>query len=267
VRAAAASEIPLISAVGHETDTTLIDLAADLRAPTPTAAAERAVPVRAEILAQLARQGGRLITAINRAIGDRQRTLGHLARGLPRPDALLGDAAQRLDERSESLRRVMTNYLGTRAMALTRTASRLHSPAEQIALARGRIGLVGTRLESAADAHLGAARDRLERWTRDARLEAAARQVLDAQAGRFRRAADLLESLSYRRVLERGYAVVRGRAGDLIATAEAARRVSMLAISFADGTVPATTGGDAPVPPPRPLRRRKTGSDDHGSLF
>ena len=98
MRAAAESRIPLISAVGHETDTTLIDFAADRRAPTPTAAAEMAVPVRLELLAGARRARGAAARRRWRA-GSAQRgqRLRDLARGLPRPEALLAERAQRLD--------------------------------------------------------------------------------------------------------------------------------------------------------------------------
>ncbi len=103
VRAAAESEIPLISAVGHETDTTLIDLAADMRAPTPTAAAELAVPVRMELLARVEEQGARLSRAMSQAIARRRQRLDDLSRALPRPATLLEGAAQRLDRAAERL--------------------------------------------------------------------------------------------------------------------------------------------------------------------
>src|SRR6185437_10895202 len=104
VRAAAASAIPLISAVGHETDTTLIDYASDRRAPTPTAAAEMAVPVRLDLIAELNGKNARLAHGLARLFHERRLHLAGLARGLPEPHDLIGAAAQRLDDRSERLR-------------------------------------------------------------------------------------------------------------------------------------------------------------------
>lgn len=103
VRAAAASRIPIISAVGHETDTTLMDHAADLRAPTPTAAAEMAVPVRMDLLARTGEDGLRLTAAMNRLIAEAGVRIEGLARGLPNPRRIAEDAAQKLDDWGERL--------------------------------------------------------------------------------------------------------------------------------------------------------------------
>src|SRR5579864_7578526 len=103
VRAAAASLIPLIAAVGHETDTTLIDFAADRRAPTPTAAAEMAVPVRLELVAEINAKATRLTGALSRGLAEHKTHLRGLARGLPDPASLIGIAAQKLDDRAERL--------------------------------------------------------------------------------------------------------------------------------------------------------------------
>ena len=102
-RAAAASQIPLISAVGHETDTTLIDFVSDMRAPTPTAAAELAVPVRLELLAWVDQQGARLSRALSTGVQQRQQRTRDLGRALPQVEALLEAPRQRLDYLGERL--------------------------------------------------------------------------------------------------------------------------------------------------------------------
>ena len=123
VRAVAESRIPLISAVGHETDTTLIDLAADRRAPTPTAAAEMAVPVRLELLAAMARLEERRRGALARGLGQRGQRLRDLARGLPRPDALLAERAQRLDGLGMRLPRALIGFVRDRRLRLGQGAA------------------------------------------------------------------------------------------------------------------------------------------------
>ncbi|MGD9811417.1 MAG: exodeoxyribonuclease VII large subunit [Sphingobium sp.] len=105
VRAVAECPIPIISAVGHETDTTLCDFAADVRAPTPTAAAEMAVPVRAELMAGLTELGLRAGRAMRRATEQRRERLTMTARLLPTPETLLSPQRQRADDLGERLSR------------------------------------------------------------------------------------------------------------------------------------------------------------------
>ncbi|MEY2926037.1 MAG: hypothetical protein RL367_514 [Pseudomonadota bacterium] len=125
VRALAACSIPTISAVGHETDTTLCDFAADRRAPTPTAAAEMAVPVRAELLATLQSHSARLLRALQRHRDLAAERLGFVARRLPHGDALLGPQRQRVDDLGERLRRGLGHRAALAAGDLSRVAGAL----------------------------------------------------------------------------------------------------------------------------------------------
>lgn len=129
VRATFASEIPLISAVGHETDMPLIDLAADVRAPTPTAAAELAVPVRVELLAQVAGLEARRLNGMERAIRAKNQRLEDLYRSLPQPDELLALPSQRLDDMSRRLPLVMNSAMQAMRIRLSETAGSLQMPA------------------------------------------------------------------------------------------------------------------------------------------
>src|SRR5207302_8538662 len=151
VRAAAASVIPLISAVGHETDTTLIDHASDRRAPTPTAAAEMAVPVRLDLLAELGGKSGRLSGGLARLLDQRRLHLPGLARGLPDPQDLIGAAAQRLDDRAERLRLAAGSHFRAARHRLDLAAARLRPEvlAADIDRARTRVVEAEPRLRDA----------------------------------------------------------------------------------------------------------------------
>ena len=146
VRAAARSAIPLIAAVGHETDWTLIDHAADVRAPTPTAAAEFAVPVRAELIASLAELDARGRGAILRFARRLRADLRAIVRALPGGDAIVAGPRQRLDRAAESLRTRSRAAVDQRALAIAGLARRLarHSPRAHLAGQRERLrGLIG----------------------------------------------------------------------------------------------------------------------------
>jgi len=242
VRAAAESDIPLISAVGHETDTTLIDYASDRRAPTPTAAAEIAVPVRADLSANIAALEERRRRALARGLEQRGQRLRDIARGLPRGDTFLSDRVQRLDNLAMRL-----------PMALAGVADR-----KRVLLARSG----GERLRPATlHQDIQHKRRDLERWQGRLRPEVE-RQFRDARR-RLAALARTLETLSYRKTLERGYAVVR--AGEAVMTTKAAAaKQPSLEITFVDGALNVSTTGK---PSGKPPAKKSDSTGGQGSLF
>ncbi|WP_207538096.1 exodeoxyribonuclease VII large subunit [Sabulicella rubraurantiaca] len=257
VRAAAECTIPLISAVGHETDTTLIDFAADRRAPTPTAAAEMAVPSRDEMAAGLAQLGARLKGRADSHLGDARLRLRVAGRGLPDLPALVANARQRLDERAERLDGALPRFLDGRRLVLSRLAGSLRHPREVIAAKRGTLGETAGRLFAAwGQAHqrrcsapalqrlspapivarLRAGSDRvrdlgtrLEALGSDGRPGREARVRLEALSAR-------LEAVSYNSVLRRGFALVQRAGGAAVTEAAALKRGEKLTLVFADGS-------------------------------
>lgn len=276
VRAAAASEIPLISAVGHETDTTLIDFASDRRAPTPTAAAEIAVPVRADLMADLADRARRLDQAAFRGMDHRGQYLEGLGRGLTHPRRLLETLAQRLDDAVERLSNAPNRLVRDRTQTLAAASARLVSPAQMLTR-------MGERLEDRA-ARLGDAGPRAvarptERFT-DARSGERLAAAIDLRLRRDTEAlANLgrqLENLSYRKVLERGYSVVRDNSGTVIPRLSALPEDGSATVQFFDGDVTvhvadATAGQPTDAPKASPAKKKPAKSParptDQGSLF
>jgi exodeoxyribonuclease VII large subunit len=221
VRAAAASAIPLIAAVGHETDTTLIDHAADRRAPTPTAAAEIAVPVRLDLVAENQALGGRLAAAMARRLGQDKLQLEGLGRGLPDSSNLINAAQQRLDDRSERL------ALGVKArLRQAEQAARVLGARVNVNLLKGeiartqtRVEELGPRLKTALDRQLAEQRNRM-----------------DHVAGRLLTAYQAL-----RKPLLRGYAIVRDAKGKIVIDAAKVKPDAALSLEFHDGKVQVTT--------------------------
>ena len=220
VRAAAVSEIPLISAVGHETDTTLIDFAADLRAPTPTAAAEMAVPVRADLLDTVQDMQSRLGRAARRVFRERRVHLEGLQRGLRNPRHVLQAAMQRLDDAVERLGRGWRQRREGSRRSLVEAGRRLDR----------------RHVERLAEN----ARREVSRLTKEL-IRETSRRVTEQRA-RFGALARLLESLNYLGVLERGFAVVKSE-DSIVSRAAAVVPGMLLDIEFADGHVGARVDG------------------------
>src|SRR5215203_5851362 len=262
VRAAAESAIPLVSAVGHETDTTLIDHAADRRAPTPTAAAEMVVPVWADLLRNVSELGGRQRACMLKGLEHRRTALRSAARALPGPDALLGPQRQRLDLATARLKPALARLARideTKLAALAQGLAR-HSPVALLREAAARLKAWGRdRPEAAFRRQLDVKRERLPRMAE--RLQQAFAIQRTRREERLGVAGQLLESFSYKSVLERGFALVRGGDGKPIRRAAGIGAGEALAIEFADGTARAVAEG-APKP-----KRKTPAAPKQGTLF
>ena len=265
VRAAADCRIPLISAIGHETDTTLIDFAADQRAPTPTAAAEMAVPVRADLLSRIAEIEARIRGGIAQRLERATQALRAAERGLMNPAEMVERRAQAVDLAVAGLERRLQQRLSAAALQLTDLGARLRSPERRFAEVSAELGNLGSRL----DHLIGTQMDR-----HGAALD---------QAGR------LLEANSFQRVLERGFALVTTTDGRPVKRASEAPQGARVQVRFADGgrlarldadadAASGAASGAAPDPDnksdtgsSKPARRRKPASkppsDNQDSLF
>jgi len=257
VRAAAASRIPLISAVGHETDTTLIDYASDRRAPTPTGAAEMAVPVRRELAERLGTTQARLTSALVRGLDRKGADLKSAIRGLPKPTALLNERSQRLDF-------VASRLGGAAQTGLERKQGRLQAASLQlrpISLKRD-LDLKQRRSQEAGTRLMHAFKREVSQQTRElANLSAR------------------LESLSHKSVLKRGFVLVQDQNCQLVRSGAALQAGQAVSLVFEDTERSAVIDGTstASVPPapvatpaskPKPkMRKRSSSNPDQGSLF
>jgi len=226
VRAVADSAIPVISAVGHETDITLIDYAADRRAPTPTGAAEMAVPVRGELIAYVEDLGTRQRNATRRLTANYRDRMRAASAGLPRPADLVSVARQRLDLATEKLAGGLRAARQQKALMLANIAPRLSA-----SILRQRNGDRGTRLMQLAN-----------------RMPPALKRTTTEKKQRLVSLGKLLDSLSHKSVIKRGFALVTNADGKLVRAAAQLSANDALVLEFADGKVGARVDGDDALP-------------------
>jgi exodeoxyribonuclease VII large subunit len=289
-----------ISAVGHETDVTVIDVAAAKRAPTPTAAAEMAVPVRAELLSRIDSLARRNVTCWLRGQDARRTELRAAVRALPGAEDLLGLPRQRLDGASERLPLALKANAQLHHMRFSRAAAQLQPATLQTQLAgevsrlriarerggnafavlsgrrRDRFNAVTLRLAAGvrANAQAHAVAVQHSRARMSALMERAHRAIdvaLDRRFTQLDSVGQLLAALSYRGVLERGFALVRDGEGKPLRSAASVSAGMPLDIEFGDGRVGAVAGDARTVTAaPAPVRRRRRGGGEdpgQGSLF
>jgi exodeoxyribonuclease VII large subunit len=268
VRAVVASAIPLISAVGHETDTTLIDFASDRRAPTPTAAAEMAVPVRAELLNGTAESGLRLDRAAQRLLGEQRVRLEGLARGLIHPARLLEEMTQRLDGWTERLGQCVRAFFAGRQERLARLGAGLVTPQQLIDRKRFVLAECAAVLHQDVRHVLSLKQQRFAGAAALLRPEAI-EGLLHRIEMRLNSLAGLLDSYSYERVLARGFVLVRDAKDRPVVSAGKVATGASLRLQFADGQVPvtATGGSDRPAPASAPAAPKRKPDDKQGSLL
>ncbi len=289
VRAVADSDIPVISAVGHETDTTLIDFAADVRAPTPTAAAELAVPVRMDLLATLASFDERRLRGLNQGLTTRRDRFRDLARILPKPQAILGERAQAFDGLSMRLSgaltgrvrdqrvkmadrtarfsdRLLADYLGRRKERLSDRVS-VMQPALLRRMRKSHEDFARSDRLSGARLHLNLARAKEGLGEKLGRFDRTVPVHLDRNRDRLAALGRMHGTLGYKETLQRGYAVVRDGAGAVLPDKKSAEAAGELDIEFRDGHL-STTSGASPRKPGKSSTAAKSGKDtDQGSLF
>lgn len=285
VRAAAESMIPLISAVGHETDVTLIDFAADRRAPTPTAAAEMAVPVRAELIGEIMSKARRALACWQRSQDHRRTELRSAIRALPSGEEVLSVPRQRLDTCTERLPRALIANAQIHHRDFTRVATRLAPQLLRTNVERRRVRLdactqrLSTALKTYSETQMtriSRARERVATFSDWS--QRSIRALIETKAARLERSYKLLRAFSYQSVLERGFALIRDGGGQPLRSAAAVSPGMTLDIEFSDGSVGATAQDmrnvkaslPAPVPAKPAARVRKpagSGDTGQGNLF
>ncbi|NIX76641.1 exodeoxyribonuclease VII large subunit [Microvirga terricola] len=294
VRAAAESAIPLVAAVGHETDWTLIDHAADMRAPTPTGAAEMVVPVRVELMTAINDLARRHVESMLRVVDRRRSDLRSAARALPTPDALLAQKRQKLDLAAAKLGPALSRNARVHEAQLRALSDQLarFSPTARLAAMRARLDAVAQRPHHAVtrslllrrenlrqiERRLVVSRDNLLRAERTRlaqandvthrlaeRLAPAFHRQIVRKADRLEAVSKLFDSLNYKSVLARGFALVRDASGQPLHSASDVTEGRALVLEFADGKADAT-GGKGGVRAKAAKPKTPTG-EGQGALF
>ncbi len=251
VRAIANSCIPVISAVGHETDTTLSDYAADMRAPTPTGAAEIAVPVRRDLMAYTLETQSRMVTAISRGMTERHNKTGTLKARLGDPARLLETKTQHIDHSASKMLHAYRHLLNKKSERTIQISGRLLRPKDQILKAENRLNTSAQKLENIitiiqrerhnkinnaasrlrkpdyknTQQSLGRAADRLK----DTKIK-----MFEPYKIRVKQLDKLLQAYSYENVLKRGFTVIQDEKGHLISDGKNIKTGQILNIKFRD---------------------------------
>lgn len=239
VRAAAASKIPLISAVGHETDTTLIDFASDKRAPTPTAAAEIAVPVRRDLTTQLKELDLRHTQSMWRRLEDAQAKLESYSRGLAHPNRLIEPHIQRLDFAASKLQTGLTSLVERSRSHLNKVGSALPHPGAIVSLKTAQYQASSKAFSTAlrntasrSEQKMVQVKERLN-MLQERSLLALETQLKNKQTA-LSQQEQLLKSYSYHNVLKRGFSLVTNDKGEAVTSASALGISDNLNLHFGD---------------------------------
>lgn len=237
VRSIFASKIPIISAVGHETDTTLSDFVADLRSPTPTAAAEIATPVRLELLNALSTTTLRLNGNILSKLNEKTSLIKATSKALKSPKVKIENLAQRLDYAGEknlfAIKTLLTKY----GKILNKIAEKVLSPNQQISLQNNKLNILSSKLEKAflKNIHFNEKRQKLENNAQKIKsltlnkISNIKQSIIGYEA--------ILNALSYKNVLQRGYSVIKDEDGKIITSSSLAKTKNTLLIELRDGSL------------------------------
>ena len=262
-RAAANSKIPLISAVGHETDWTLIDFVADYRAPTPTGAAEVAVPVLEDWLETISDYGLRITRGLRRNVNEKKTALS--AARLPRLEGVIAAPQQRLDltvarlPRPDRLFEPLRQRMALAVSSFPTLGRLLDGP-------KNRLGMIAARLRP-EPIKQSAVRQGLMLTQMSGRTEQAIKRKLEQDKQRLAKGAQLLDAYSYQGVLERGYALVQNQAGDVVRSKGAVKAGEGVALTFADGKRKAVIEGARTKKTVKKKPSKSARSAPQGDLF